>query len=83
MPALAEEDFVFVRKRRCALRGAKGAGDLFLGLPPGAYDLDLSAGAGVIMTEGILNDPGSSHRVQASAGAGALTIEDWTSEDVW
>jgi len=57
------------------LHASVGAGDVWLTVPPGAYDLDVDAGAGVVITDGIATDASSDRHITAQAGAGAVTVE--------
>jgi len=52
-----------------------GAGDVWLTVPPGAYDLDVDAGAGVVIMDGIAEDSSSGRSITAQAGAGSVTVE--------
>ncbi len=57
------------------LHATVGAGDVWITVPPGAYDLDVEAGAGVIILDGIAADATSGRHITAQAGAGAVTVE--------
>jgi len=54
------------------------AGEVYIEVPEGAYDLDLGGGAGQVSTEGVVHDPDAPHRIGACVGAGEVSVVgDW------
>ena len=63
-----------------------GAGDAWLTVPEGAYNLSIDAGAGDISIWNVDHDPSAEGHLSLAAGAGAVTVEgmprsaDWNQE---
>lgn len=51
-----------------------GAGAVALAVPPGAYDLDVDMGAGVVLLSAIEDDPRADATLYARAGSGEIRI---------
>lgn len=57
------------------LEASSGAGDIVLTVPNVAYAVTTSSGVGNITDSSLSIDPGSPRRINASAGAGDVTIQ--------
>ncbi len=56
-------------------RLAVGAGDAWLAVPEGSYDLDIDAGAGAVSTWNVSHDSSSDSHLTIQGGAGAVHVE--------